>query len=149
MWGPARRRSCSSRRRWRRKRKSRRISESWLASRLMIRDDTWHSSLSDVRLDCRYCSLPLISFILLLLLFLRSRTGFWQFCCAPNNGASAQDDDDDDDWTEDFPCSPFFYFIKPFGREYAGPAASQALKILDVKVIRNGRPYRKIRQEVL
>ena len=27
-----------------------------LKSRLMIRDDTRHSSLSDVRLDCRYCS---------------------------------------------------------------------------------------------
>lgn len=29
---------------------------------LMIRDDTRHSSLSDVRLDCRYCSLSFISF---------------------------------------------------------------------------------------
>lgn len=27
---------------------------------LMIRDDTRHSSLSDVRLDCRYCSLSFI-----------------------------------------------------------------------------------------
>lgn len=26
----------------------------------MIRDDTRHSSLSDVRLDCRYCSLSFI-----------------------------------------------------------------------------------------
>ena len=27
---------------------------------LMIRDDTRHSSLSDIRLDCRYCSLSFI-----------------------------------------------------------------------------------------
>lgn len=31
-----------------------------LKSRLMIRDDTRHSSLSDVWLDCRYCSLSFI-----------------------------------------------------------------------------------------
>lgn len=32
----------------------------YLKSRLMIRDDMRHSSLSDVWLDCRYCSLSFI-----------------------------------------------------------------------------------------
>lgn len=34
--------------------------EECLKSRLMIRDDMRHSSLSDVCLDCRYCSLSFI-----------------------------------------------------------------------------------------
>lgn len=37
-----------------------RESREYLKSRLMIRDDMRHSSLSDVWLDCRYCSLSFI-----------------------------------------------------------------------------------------
>lgn len=47
------------RKRGRKKGREREIEEC-LKSRLMIRDDMRHSSLSDVCLDCRYCSLSFI-----------------------------------------------------------------------------------------
>lgn len=37
----------------------------WFKSRLMIRDDMRHSSLSDVWVDCCYCSLSFIVAVLL------------------------------------------------------------------------------------